>query len=80
MANSTTNNAQKRIHTTTGMAISISGFILMLTLFLIAHFVLGEWAEQNELQHSLQHALIFIAGAGSGVATVGVFKSKKSEK
>lgn len=68
------------LHLLSGVTLPVVSLAFMITLFFVAHSVLGEWAEENELHHSIQHVLIFVAGAGSSIATIRLFRPKKNDK
>jgi ABC-type Mn2+/Zn2+ transport system permease subunit len=43
-------------------------------LALIAQFALSSWAESSQLDHDLQHGIIFVAGIGVGAALVALYR------
>lgn len=44
--------------------------------FLVAHYLLGEWAESSLMAHDLQHIVIFAAGITSGAASYKLLRNK----
>ncbi|MHB8593786.1 MAG: hypothetical protein ACYDB3_05545 [Acidimicrobiales bacterium] len=40
---------------------------------LLAQFALNSWAEANQLQHQIQHGLIFMGGIGVGVSGLSLY-------
>lgn len=45
-------------------------------LFLLAHFVLAEWAEASLYGHDIQHILIFAGGVITGGASLRLLGKK----
>lgn len=43
-------------------------------LALVAQFALSSWAESSQLNHDLQHGIIFVAGIGVGAALAALYR------
>jgi ABC-type Mn2+/Zn2+ transport system permease subunit len=41
---------------------------------LIAQFALSSWAESSQLNHDLQHGIIFVAGVSVGASLVALYR------
>ena len=41
---------------------------------LVAQFALSSWAEASQLNHDLQHGIIFVSGIGAGAALVVLYR------
>ena len=41
---------------------------------LIAQFALSSWAESTQLNHDLQHGVIFVAGIGVGASLIALYR------
>lgn len=45
-----------------------------IAVVLIAQFALSSWAESTQLNHDLQHGIIFVAGIGVGASLVALYR------
>jgi ABC-type Mn2+/Zn2+ transport system permease subunit len=43
-------------------------------LALVAQFALSSWAETSQLNHDLQHGIIFVAGIGVGASLTVLYR------
>lgn len=53
------------------MKAAVVAFVVLalgVALVLVAQFPLGNWAEQSQFHHQLDHGLIFVAGITVGAA------------
>ena len=46
-------------------------------LVLVAQFALSSWAETSQLNHDLQHGIIFVAGIGVGASLTVLYRLGK---
>lgn len=51
-------------------------FTIAVSVFLVAQFLLGSWAETSELNHTIQHVIIFVAGCGVGGSLISSLLNK----
>jgi ABC-type Mn2+/Zn2+ transport system permease subunit len=50
--------------------LALGVLVAAIALALVAQFALSSWAETSQLNHDLQHGIIFVSGVGAGAALV----------
>lgn len=55
------------------MVVALGVLLASVALALVAQFALSSWAESSQLNHDLQHGIIFVAGIGVGAALVVLY-------
>ena len=46
-------------------------------VFLGTHFLLNSWAEASEVNHNMEHIIIFLSGSTLGAALFSMLRSRK---
>jgi ABC-type Mn2+/Zn2+ transport system permease subunit len=54
--------------------IALGVLVTAVTVALIGQFALSSWAESSQLNHDLQHGIIFVAGIGVGASLVALYR------
>jgi ABC-type Mn2+/Zn2+ transport system permease subunit len=54
--------------------VALGVLLAAVALALIAQFALSSWAESSQLNHDLQHGIIFVAGIGVGASLVALYR------
>jgi ABC-type Mn2+/Zn2+ transport system permease subunit len=54
--------------------VALGVLVTAVALALIAQFALSSWAESSQLNHDLQHGIIFVAGIGVGASLVALYR------
>jgi ABC-type Mn2+/Zn2+ transport system permease subunit len=54
--------------------VALGVLVTAVAVALIAQFVLSSWSESSQLNHDLQHGIIFVAGIGAGASLVALYR------
>jgi ABC-type Mn2+/Zn2+ transport system permease subunit len=54
--------------------IALGVLVAAVAVALIGQFALSSWAESSQLNHDLQHGIIFVAGIGVGASLVALYR------
>lgn len=54
--------------------VALGVLLAAVALALIAQFALSSWGESSQLNHDLQHGIIFVAGIGVGASLVALYR------
>jgi len=54
--------------------VALGVLVAGVALALVAQFALSSWAESSQLDHDLQHGIIFVAGVGVGASLVALYR------
>jgi ABC-type Mn2+/Zn2+ transport system permease subunit len=54
--------------------VALGVLVTAVAVALIGQFALSSWAESSQLNHDLQHGIIFLAGIGVGASLVALYR------
>jgi ABC-type Mn2+/Zn2+ transport system permease subunit len=54
--------------------VALGVLVTAVAVALIGQFALSSWAESSQLNHDLQHGIIFVAGIGVGASLVALYR------
>jgi ABC-type Mn2+/Zn2+ transport system permease subunit len=54
--------------------VALGVLVAAVAVALIGQFALSSWAESSQLNHDLQHGIIFLAGIGVGASLVALYR------
>ncbi len=54
--------------------VALGVLVAAVAVALIGQFALSSWAESSQLNHDLQHGIIFVAGIGVGASLVALYR------
>jgi ABC-type Mn2+/Zn2+ transport system permease subunit len=54
--------------------VALGVLVTAVAVALIGQFALSSWAESSQLNHDLQHGIIFLAGIGVGGSLVALYR------